>query len=182
MKPDSQAPSDLLPLLRQQLLLAQVRIMELEDARDELAPRLQETSALLAAAQALVEQKVDEAAHLEQVRVDLQVQFDYLRHTQHVTNEALEAVRAEQVTQLNRQTALLAEIEDQQSLVRQLSEADAAHRARAAEQAAALSGLRNENTAQTARIAELDAEQRALKASRSWRWTAWLRSIERFFR
>ena len=95
MKSDPQAPADLLALLRQQLLLAQVRIMELEDERDELAPRLAETSALLAAAQSLAEAKVGEATHLEKVRADLQAQFDHLRHTQHVTNEALTAARAD---------------------------------------------------------------------------------------
>src|SRR6187551_879288 len=98
MKSDSQAPADLLALLRQQLLLAQVRIMELEDERDELAPRLAETSALLAAAQSLSEAKVEEAAHLEKVRAALQTQFDHLRHTQHVTHEALTAARNEITT------------------------------------------------------------------------------------
>src|SRR5207244_4113651 len=53
MKSDPPAPTDLLALLRQQLLLAQVRLMELEDERDELAPRLAEADALLAAAQSL---------------------------------------------------------------------------------------------------------------------------------
>jgi chromosome segregation ATPase len=182
MKPDSQAPSDLVPLLRQQLLLAQVRIMELEDVRDELAPRLEETRGLLVAAQALAEAKVDEAAHLEKTRADLQAQFEHLRHTQHVTNAALEAARADLATQRARQSALLDEIADLQSLSRQLAEAESAHRARSAGQEAALNHLRTEHAALAARIADLDASQRALKASRSWRWTAWLRSIERRFR
>jgi septal ring factor EnvC (AmiA/AmiB activator) len=37
------------------------------------------------------------------------------------------------------------------------------------------------SAARQKRLEELDAEVRRMKASRSWRWTAWLRSLERFF-
>jgi hypothetical protein len=182
MPPDSPAPADLIPLLRQQLLLAQVRIMELEDTRDEQAPRLAESSALLAAAQALAEQKVGEAAHLEKVRAELQAQFDHLRHVQHTTNEALNAARAEAAQLTSRQTELLAEVEQLHLLTRQLAEAERAHLVRRTELETNLAEVTQVSTGRAARIQQLDVERHAMKASRSWRWTAWLRAIERWFK
>lgn len=182
MKPDSQAPSDLLPLLRQQLLLAQVRLMELEDERDELLPRLKETDALLAAAQVLADRQTDAAGHLEKVRAGLQVEFQHLQHQQHLTNEALNAVRAELAAASARETALLAETARLETLSRE--QADTVQR-----QAAQVIGLESQvhaaglrSAAQLDRIAQLDGELRVMKSSRSWRWTAWLRSLERLFR
>jgi len=182
MKPASQEPAALLDLLRQQLILAQVRIMELEDERDELAPRLAETSVLLAAAQTLAEGKVDEATHLEKVRADLQAQFDHLRHVQHVTNEALAAARADA-------TRLAADAES----LRQQGRLDRAEIGRLATATQALRDMltRTEqqlaesgkiSTERATRLQQLDAELRSLKSSRSWRWTAWLRGIERWFK
>ena len=182
MKSDPQAPADLLALLRQQLLLAQVRLMELEDERDVLAPRLAETSALLAAAQTLAEQKVAEAAHLEKIRAGLQAEFDHLRHVQHETNEALNATRAEAAQLAARRTELLAEVEQLHVLTRQLAEAEQGHRQQAAQLGSELATSRTESADRLARIQQLDAEQRTLKASRSWRWTAWLRALERLFK
>lgn len=182
MKSDSQAPADLIPLLRQQILLAQVRIMELEDARDEQAPRLVETAALLAAAQQLAEQQSDAAAHAEKVRGALQAEFDHLRHVQHVTNEALNTARADSAGHLARNAGLLAEIEKLHQLVHQLTEAERQHLSRQATLETELARARSESADRATRIEHLDAEQRALKASRSWRWTAWLRGIERLFK
>ena len=182
MKPDPQEPADLLNLLRQQLLLAQVRIMELEDTRDELAPRLAETAALLAAAQSLAELKVDEAAHLEKVRADLQTRFDHLRHVQHETNQALEGARADLEKRTADNAALLSEVEQLHLLTRQLAEAERAHLAHRKELEATLAGVTEVSTGRAARIQQLDRERHAMKASRSWRWTAWLRSLERLFK
>jgi len=182
MKSDPQEPAELLTLLRQQLLLAQVRIMELEDTRDEQAPRLVETAALLATAQSLAEQKVDEAAHLEKVRAELQAGFEHLRHTQHVTNEALNASRTEAAQLAARHTALLAEVEHLHILTRQLAEAERSQRQRAAQLSTELAAAHTEASHRLARLNQLDAEQRAMKSSRSWRWTAWLRAIERRFK
>ncbi|NBR58546.1 MAG: hypothetical protein EBT89_05215, partial [Opitutaceae bacterium] len=106
MKPaPAESTAELLHRVRQQLILSQVRIMELEDERDELAPRLAATATLLTAAQTLADQKIDEAGHLETVRVkiekfraELQENHDYLRHMQHVTNEALNATRGQLVS------------------------------------------------------------------------------------
>jgi predicted nucleic acid-binding Zn-ribbon protein len=182
MEPASPAPTDLPALLRQQLLLAQVRLMELEDERDELAPRLTETAALLAAAQSLAEQKVGEAAHLEQVRAGLQASFDHLRHVQHETNEALNAARAEATQLAARRTELLAEVEHLHVLTRQLAEAEQRLRQQGAQLGTDLAAARTESADRLTRIGQLDTEQRAMKASRSWRWTAWLRALERLFK
>ncbi len=181
MKPDPAAPADQLNLLRQQLILAQVRIMELEDVRDELAPQVAQLEKLLADAQTLADAKTDEAAHLERVRAALQVEFDHLRHVQHVTNEALNAARAEAGNLATRERSLLSEVENLHLLTRQLAETERQQLARIDELQKALAAAESELSARVARINELDAEQRAMKASRSWRWTAWLRSLERTF-
>ena len=144
MKPAPPDPAETFQRVRQQLILAQVRIMELEDARDETALRLSETEKLLSAAQALADQKLDEAAHAEKTRADLQAQHEHLQHVQHVTHEALNLARA----QLN---------EAQQQLAVQARDA----------------------AARQQRIDQLDGEVRQLRSSRSWRWTAWLRALER---
>jgi len=179
MKSDPQEPAELLNLLRQQLLLAQVRIMELEDARDELAPRLTETAALLAAAQSLVESKVDAAAHMEKVQTDLQNQLEHLRHVQHTTHTALEQTRAESARHAAANAALLSEVEQMHILTRQLAEAERRYLQQAAQLGAELNAAQVTANERLARLSQLNAEQRAMKTSRSWRWTAWLRSIER---
>jgi len=182
MTSDPQEPADLLSLLRQQLLLAQVRIMELEDTRDEQAPRLAETSALLAAAQTLAEQKTGEATHLDKIRADLQAQFDHLRHVQHETNEALNAARSETAAQATQLSALLSEVENLQTLTRQFAEAERGHLARRTELETALAETTQVAAGRAARIQQLDVERHNMKVSRSWRWTAWLRAIERAFK
>ena len=175
----SDPPADPILLLRQQLILAQVRLMELEDIRDELTPQLAEAEQLLVAAQTLADQKSDEAAHLEHVRADLQAQFDHLRHVQHVTHLALEETRvrlaALQQELDGARLALETGRQAQADLQLQLAQADQTLIALRAE-------LREAHTtaAQHARrIGELDQERAAMKASRSWRWTAWLRALER---
>ena len=144
MKPAQPDPAETFQRVRQQLILAQVRIMELEDARDETALRLSETEKLLRTAQALADQKLDEAAHAENTRADLQAQHEHLQHVQHVTHEALNLSR----TQLQ---------EARQVLELQL----------------------RETATRQQRIDQLDTEVRNLRSSRSWRWTAWLRALER---
>ncbi len=191
MKPaPAESTAELLHRVRQQLILSQVRIMELEDERDELAPRLAATATLLTAAQTLADQKIEEAGHLETVRVkiekfrtELQENHDYLRHMQHVTNEALNATRA----QLATSEATAGELQ------RQLTENSTRLAAREfdlSQHQTALAELQNQfdqlRTATTTerltceqRLAQLDEAARRLQASRSWRWTAWLRALER---
>lgn len=181
MKTDPVEPANVLNLLRQQLILAQVRIMELEDARDELSPKLSDCERLLSDAQTLADQKLEEAAHLAKTLSDLQAQYEHLRHMQHVTNEALNDTRRQlsetsgqlttaqqRSTHLQREIAALTDQNGQLSaqlkkISRELDEENAVAAAR------------------LIRINELEADIRSLKASRSWRWTKWLRSLEKYF-
>ncbi|MDP2137573.1 MAG: hypothetical protein Q8J74_06930 [Candidatus Didemnitutus sp.] len=141
MKPVPTEPSDLVPRLRQQLILAQVRIMELEDERDALKPRLAELEQLVPAAQSLADRKLDEASHLEKVLAGRTAQWENLEQAHRLAGQELESTRA----------AL----------------ADATSRA---DQAQA-SAQRLESA-----LRVIDAELSSIKSSRSWRWTAWLRS------
>jgi hypothetical protein len=97
MKPAQPDPAEILPRVRQQLILAQVRIMELEDARDATAARLDDVEKLFQAAQALADQKLDEASHAEKTRAGLQIQFENLQRDALATTHALESARAQQV-------------------------------------------------------------------------------------
>ncbi len=182
MTSDLPDPAELSNTLRQQLILAQVRIMELEDVRDELAPRLARFEALLVSAQELADRKVGEAAHLDGVRVELEAQVRHLRHVQHVTHEALEAARAqtaaaEQALSAERQTA-----SELRARGEALAAAVASLEARVQTVQARLAETKAESLRRLVRIGQLDTEIRAMKASRSWRWTAWLRSLERALR
>ena len=95
MKPAHPDPAEILQRVRQQLILAQVRIMELEDVRDEIGSRLSENEKLLQAAQSLADQKLDEVAHSERIRADLQAQCERLQQAHVATQDALEASRAQ---------------------------------------------------------------------------------------
>ena len=182
MSSASKPPEQLITQLRQQLILAQVRIMELEDILDEVAPKLAEVETLLVEAQILVESKVEEAAHLTQVRADLQKQYEHLQHVQHVTNTALEEARDKLVANAEQIEALQQEGACQMTHIGQLQADGETKLESISKLETDLSTLREEATQHAARIQELDTEQRELKASRSWRWTAWIRSIERRFR
>lgn len=160
--------------LRQQLLLAQVRVMEIEDARDNLATQLADTERRLGEAQTLADAKLEQVTHLEGVLADLQAQFAHLRHQQHVTNEALNAARAELS-----HTALSLRHEREVTTGLQLQLVADNTTIRALTERAAL--LAAESAERAAQIEHLERERRAMKASRSWRWTAWLRSLERAF-
>ena len=142
MKPDSPEPAELQHRVRQQLILAQVRIMELEDARAELAAKLAEAGQLQRATQALADRKLDEAAHLEKVLADIQAHLERLHQQQLQANRDFEAT-----------CAALAQSEAQlaagNATVRQL----------------------------VADLLKLNVELAAIKSSRSWRWTAWLRAL-----
>lgn len=135
MKPASPEPADLVPRLRQQLILAQVRIMELEDVRETLVPQLAELEKLLRAAQILADQKTDEAAHLGQVLADTQA------HAAHLHEMGLKL--AEDLS------AVVAKLEQRETRITQLE----------------------------ATLRELESGLQAIQSSRSWRWTAWLRTL-----
>ena len=199
--PENPEVDEMLHRLREQLILAQVRIMELEDARDELTPRLAETMALLKSAQTLTDQKVDALAHLEKVHADLEAQFQHMRHMQHVTNEALNETRgkleeanahfAETTARLDETAARLSAAEKH---AEQVEHNLATLRVEAGELAAIIQRLEARGrqlarelaevsataTVRLQRIEQLDAEMRALKATRSWRWSQPIRAIERW--
>jgi chromosome segregation ATPase len=179
MKPAPPETAELLHRVRQQLILAQVRIMELEDGRDELSPKLADTGKLLIAAQTLADQKIDEAAHLATTLAELQAQYDHMRHMQHITNEALNETR-QQLAESDRR---LSASEQRQT---QLQKESLSLANQATKLSTTVSLLQQEleeakTTAATrlARIKEFDTAIRSMKASRSWRWTRWLRSLER---
>jgi len=187
-------PAESLLRLREQLILAQVRIMELEDAGAEGAARLAEIEALLGGAQALADQKADALAHLEGVHAALDAEFQHLRHIQHVTNEALNDTRSrlaaaevrgrqadDRIGALDTQRRELEQQRaDLESRVSRLDET----RGRLEEQSCGLERGLGEARAMAAaraqRIEQLDAELGAMKASRSWRWTRAVRAIERW--
>jgi chromosome segregation ATPase len=150
MKSDAPEPAETLNLLRQQLILAQVRIMELEDQRDQLAPRLAELETLLAGAQKLADLKLDEAAHLHNVAHGAQAHAAGLQAQLAAAAADLAATRAHHA----RDAASAAEVHASlEKTVREL----------------------------TGRRDQLESGLAALQASRSWRWTGWLRSLERLF-
>lgn len=94
MKSAPSQSSDLVLRLRQQLILAQVRIMELEDARDTLAPRLTELEGLLSGAQSLADRKLEETAHLEKILAEARQQSGQLRQLQQQMDAAIAEARA----------------------------------------------------------------------------------------
>ena len=151
MKPDSSEPTELPQRLRQQLILAQVRIMELEDARDELGSKLIETENLQRAAQLLADEKISFAQNANALVADCAAQL---------------AATAQHAAQLR------SELDETTKLLQQKTVEFAILEKGLAEATAAVSAAQS-------RVSELDAEMRSLQASRSWRWTAWLRSLER---
>lgn len=171
----SPEPADLVLRLRQQLILAQVRIMELEDARDELSPRLEAAEQRLHEAQSLADAKLEESAHQARVLADLQAHCEHLRHVQHVTHTALEHTRAELAAAQASLARAEAELAAASARNHQLDR-DLEHLSARIGELEALARDRAQ------RIATLDGELAAMKRSRSWRWTAWLRTLERTFR
>lgn len=135
MKPVPSDPAEHLLRVRQQLILAQVRIMELEDLRDELTPKLQSAEKLQAASQAIADEKADLARHLESVLGTHVAQLSAAERQARQSQQDLEHAKAE--------------IRNLQARLEQLGQ----------------------------KCEQLGAELAAMKAARSWRWTAWLRSI-----
>lgn len=147
MKPAPMETADIAQQLRQQLILAQVRIMELEDASHDLASRLTQVDQTLTEMQSIVQNRITERDRLS------------------VQNSELES-------QLNDARLQLVEINHsiQQS------------QARESELRKTLAHTENTSAERQARIGNQEVQLHALKTSRSWRWTAPLRSLERLFR
>jgi len=170
MNPAPAETAEILHRVRQQLILAQVRIMELEDNRDEKAGKLEEVEKLLTSSQVLTDQKLEEAAHLEKVRSDLQAQYEHMRHMQHVTNEALIATRGQ-----------LASTEQERDRAQKetftLNEQATALNNSIARLNKELAEYKSTASLRSDRINELSHELAFIKNTRSWRWTSWLRRI-----
>lgn len=202
MDPD---PTELIRRLRQQLILAQVRLMEIEDERDTLSHRLANHEKLLVAAQALADTKQEEASHLERVRSETQAQFEHMRHMQHITNEALNQTRADLTAREGALATAQRSLEDfatdfaalraelaartdaRAELQRNLDSTASDLAATRAEAAALKSGLEalrlreaeleTQASSLGLRLTGAEEELRAMRSSRSWRWTAWLRAL-----
>lgn len=175
MNPENTDAPSHLTLVRQQLILAQVRIMELEDVRDELTPGLHEARRLLHQAQLLVDQKADALAHAKSQHASLEIAHRELIHVQHVTNEALNTARSEHAVAQSFLASLREELAQLQI---------AQHDLRQALQniSSSLAESQTQLAQRDERIVQLDRELRLMKTSRSWRWTKMLRSIERWFK
>lgn len=146
--------ADPLSLLQKQLILSQVQILELEDVRDELQATIASQAKILAELQTLADRALRET--------------DEAKATEARARETLGSVRTESEKLQQRVEALQREA----SLnAKRLHEAEVT----VAETKQAIATKVN-------RIEALDAELRAVKASRSWRWMAPLRSLERLFR
>jgi len=174
MKPAPPDIAETLHRVRQQLILAQVRIMELEDVRDELTAKCDNVEGLLDQAQKLADQKIDEASHLEKVRLELQAQYEHMRHMQHVTNEALNQARAQTESSEDQLKQLQGDIAALQTRIAQLSENLNRVQANLGDSQALAQ-------ARADQIVRLETELHAMRATRSWRWTGWLRAIARKF-
>lgn len=150
--PESSAPA--IDALRKQLILAQVQLMELEDLRDELRTELAATQTLLAQSQTLADSTLQAQDRTESARAALQEECTGLRTSLHQAREQ-EIVLAARLTQAQ------ADIVTRDHTLHDVQ--------------AVLATLHS-------RVEQLETERRALKASRSWRWTAPLRGLERLFR
>lgn len=126
--------------LRQQLILAQVRLLELEDTRDALVTKLAMAGRTLEDLQAVAGLKIAERDHAITRMAAFETQNSLL-HGQ--LSQAL-ARGLEIETELARTAAVAGAAQD--------------------------------------RVRELEDRIAAMKTSRSWRWSAPLRSLERLFK
>lgn len=147
MKPATTETADIVPHLRQQLILAQVRIMELEDTRDELNSRLAQIDRTLTEMQSIVQDRIAERDHLANQSLELETQLGFAHEQMGETTTSLLQSQAQ--------------MSDLQKTLAQIENTSAEHQNR---------------------VRELEILLRTLKSSRSWRWTAPLRSLERLFR
>lgn len=178
--PEIPAAQDPLHRTREHLILAQVRILELEDERDEVAARLAAIEALLAQAQTLGDEKTAALTWLEQVHANLENHCEELRRVHDDTAGALAQARRELAAAGE---ALVQTRRDLAGTAARLTEAevrcrDLGERTRGLESEVA--AVKETAADRLHRINELDGEVRAMKASRSWRWSRPIRAVERW--
>ena len=155
MKPESDSSEGIkiLHRVRQQLILAQVRIMELEDATESLSGKLTDTQKLLAEAQLLADHKIDEASHLTNVCDELQTRAE-------------SSIRER--GDFHQQVALLRQQSDQlNSTISRLN--------------SELSKTKTTAAGQLERIKQLEAEIQTMKAAHGGGWSDLMRLIKRCF-
>lgn len=182
MKPAPPDPAELLQRVRRQLILAQVRILELEDIRDDRATRAKELDQLLTSLQAKADLAASDLDHLKGVHEEGLRYRDHLQHLLHLSTQEVATMQA-RINTVNaalesaaaRETELRAQIAKLGTQVAELVARIATLERERAEFAAT-------SAARLERINQLDAELRAMKASPSWRWTKWLRGLDRLFR
>lgn len=160
MTPPDSASAPLDPL-RRELILAQVQLMELEDTRDDLLTQLAAAQAQLAEAQQLADNALREQEFGASRHAALRDEHERLAATAAGLNAQLADAFTATAAQSSRADAL-----EKQLAIREREGAELAASASAA----------------TSRVAQLDAERRGMLASRSWRWTAPLRALERALR
>jgi ABC-type phosphate transport system auxiliary subunit len=103
MKPAPPETAELLQRVRQQLILAQVRIMELEDERDELTSRRAQLDRTLTGMQTIANDRIAERDHLARLHAGLEKQLGSL-HQQ--LGETRRSLQQEQAREAEGQTAL----------------------------------------------------------------------------
>lgn len=183
MKP---VATDQMNELRQQLILAQVRVLELEDIKDDTQTRVGELTGLLAELQSKADQALGDFDHLQGIHQEMLKHRDHLQHLLHLANQSLTETR----NQVQQQAHDLAAAADRESESRNRIMALNDHVIALGGQISQLTERSHDLDRQLAelhpiaaarlvRLNELDSQLRALKTSRSWRWTAWLRSLER---
>jgi chromosome segregation ATPase len=161
MKPPSEIHSGDTDPLRRELILAQVQLMELEDARDDLQTQLAAAHALLTETQCLADEALRERDRAAGENAALLAEREKLTAAEAVLRNELAAARAEIAARGARLDELAQNLATQEQANTVVSA-----------------------TARTAseRVAQLEAERQTMKGSRSWRWTAPLRALERALR
>lgn len=154
MPASADSSGNTLPLLQKQLILAQAQILELEDVRDELQSALDERIRLGTQLQSIADQASVDRRAAERDREALQHDQDRLLADLQSARDALATAEQALDAARDQHTQIETRLRDAQARASQRAE----------------------------RIGTLEAELRAMKASRSWRWMAPVRSIERAWR
>ena len=175
--------------LQRELVLAQVRILELEDIRDDAKTKITELDRILSELQAKADQALGDFDHLKGAHEELLVHRNHLQHLLHVSETALHEIRGEAHrlgSELDaagkREINLNAQISGLEKHAAELAAQIARLEARGRDLDRQLAELSSVAALRLDRLNQLDNEIRTMKASRSWRWTKPLRAAERFFR
>jgi chromosome segregation ATPase len=169
--------------------MAQVRILELEDIRDDAGTRITELDRILAELQTKADQALNDFDHLQGAHREMLAHRDHLQHLLHLSQQSLDEIRgqaqrlaADLAAAAARESDLRVRISDLEKHAADLTAQIARLEDRGRDLERQLTELHAVAATRLDRLNQLDVELRAMKASRSWRWTKPLRAIERFFR